>query len=98
MATTAEPLEVTGESVITLADGRALAFTQGGDLTSRRVFVALHGVFGVGQQSDSSGLLQLFASRGFRSVSPTLPGWGRSSPYPAGRPLCAYASDIRELL
>eukprot|EP00727_Mastigamoeba_balamuthi_P005444 m51a1_g1519 hypothetical protein (361) ;mRNA; r:431467-432798 len=84
------------ERTLTLSDGRLLAYAVGGDLTSARVVLTLHGVFGVG--SVSAHVSRFFARMGWRCVAPTLPGWGRSSPFPRGLPVSAYAADVQELL
>lgn len=91
-------LVLPNEHLLTLKDGRTLAWTQcGADAKiSRRVLVFLHGVFGVGDSTPQSGTF--CKARGFVGLAPTLPGWGRSSPFPAGAPLSAYAADIQELI
>ncbi|KAI9344360.1 Alpha/Beta hydrolase protein [Obelidium mucronatum] len=90
------PLDLPDEKFFTLSDGRTLAYTETGDFTSRKLFIGFHGVFGVGAVSPHHN--QFYASRGWRCISPSVPGWGRSSPFPSNLPLCAFASDIAQLI
>lgn len=92
----AASLSVAGEHLLTLSDGRTLAYASGGEMSSRKVFLGLHGVFGVG--AVDAWTSRAFADLGWRCISPTLPGWGRSSPWPAGRPVAAFTADVQELL
>lgn len=92
----AASLSVPGEQLLTLSDGRTLAFASGGEESSRKIFLGLHGVFGVGAVDAWSS--RAFADLGWRCISPTLPGWGRSSPWPSGRPVAAFTADVQELL
>ena len=90
------PASTSAQLTLTLRDGRTLAYARGGDLSSRKVFVGLHGVFGVG---DASPYMSKFlANLGWRALGPTLPGWGTSSPFPPNTPVSAYATDLAELL
>jgi len=83
-----------GEESVLLPDGRTLSYSQSGDLTSSRIILFLHGVFGVGVADHSA----FYQKLGYRCLCPTLPGWGTSSPWPRSLPLSAYASDISFLL
>ena len=89
-------LAVSGERLLTLSDGRTLAYAVGGDQTSRKLALTLHGVFGVGTIEPAASAL--YASLGWRCLSPTLPGWGKSSPFPPHTPVSAFAADVQELL
>jgi pimeloyl-ACP methyl ester carboxylesterase len=92
----AAELTVPNQRLLKLHDGRTLAYSSGGDETSKKVFVSLHGVFGVGAVDAASS--RHMSALGWYNIAPTLPGWGVSSPWPEGRPLSAYVSDIAELL
>lgn len=88
------PLVLPDEESILLPDGRLLSFTQCGDMTSSNVIIFFHGVFGVGVAENSN----FYQKLGYRSICPSLPGWGTSSPWPRSLPLSAFASDISFLL
>ena len=92
----AASLAVPNERTMTLPDGRTLAYACAGDQQSLKVVVLLHGVFGVGNIEEASG--RQMAALGWRQLAPTLPGWGRSSPWPAGAPLADFAGDVQALL
>ncbi len=95
-STSAADLSVPGERTLTLPDGRTMAYSAGGAEASTRVFVALHGVFGVGCVEPH--VSTVLANLGWRTFGPSLPGWGRSSPWPDGWPVAAYAADVGALL
>jgi len=92
----ASTLSVPGEKTLVLSDGRTLAYSCGGQETSTKVVITLHGVFGVG--SCDRHLDHTFTELGWRCISPTLPGWGRSSPWPKDVPIAAFVADMQELL
>ncbi|KAG5643775.1 hypothetical protein DXG03_009654 [Asterophora parasitica] len=84
------------EQTLTLADGRTLAYEQSGNTSSPIVFLFFHGTFGVGDASNPSPVL---AAKNVHYLAPTLPGWGISSPLPAGKPYhVALAEDTTALL
>ncbi|UJR12285.1 hypothetical protein I4U23_016462 [Adineta vaga] len=88
-------LQVPGEKYLTLLDGRQLAYTEQGDTNSNKIMIFFHGVFGVGDSSpDGNPYRQI----GYHSISPTLPGWGNSSPWPEDQPISNYPNDIHQLL
>eukprot|EP01122_Echinamoeba_exundans_P013591 TRINITY_DN5960_c0_g1_i1.p1 TRINITY_DN5960_c0_g1~~TRINITY_DN5960_c0_g1_i1.p1 ORF type:complete len:354 (-),score=45.95 TRINITY_DN5960_c0_g1_i1:808-1869(-) len=91
-----EQLSIRDEELLTLRDGRTMAFVRGGNPNSKKVLIFLHGVFGVGENNPH--MSEFYSSLKVRSLTPTLPGWGRSSPFPPAAPLSAYAEDIRQLL
>lgn len=91
-----EQLSIEKEELLNLRDGRTMAFVRGGDANSKKVLIFLHGVFGVGENNPH--MSEFYASLKVRSLTPTLPGWGRSSSFPSGVPISAYAEDIRQLL
>ncbi|KAH8812895.1 Alpha/Beta hydrolase protein [Xylogone sp. PMI_703] len=61
--------------------GCELAYDSVGDSKSLILIIFFHGVFGVGHAFDVRGILK---EKGVNFVTPTLPGWGRTSPVPAG--------------
>ncbi|KAG6855004.1 hypothetical protein C0991_005933 [Blastosporella zonata] len=84
------------EQLLQLGGGRVIAFEQGGDISSSTVLLFFHGAFGVGDASDSSPVL---LDKGVRFLTPTLPGWGKSSPIPGTTPYhIGLAEDISALL
>lgn len=96
MALLLDTLAVPGEHLLSLRDGRRMAFSSGGDLASKKIFIGLHGVFGVGEMTPH--MSASLCAMGWRGLAPTLPGWGRSDPFREGVLVCSYASDIQELL
>ncbi|GLB33656.1 putative alpha/beta hydrolase family protein [Lyophyllum shimeji] len=84
------------EQLLELAGGRKIAYAQSGNASSTTVLIFFHGVFGVGDASNSSPVL---AAKNISFLAPTLPGWGNSSPIPASKPYhVALAEDITALL
>jgi len=65
--------------------GRTLAFDHSGDYGSLIVVVFYHGVFGVGN-ANSSRRSRVFDEKHVHFVTPTLPGWGRTSPPSSSTP------------
>ncbi|TFK74637.1 alpha/beta-hydrolase [Pluteus cervinus] len=69
------------ETLLSLPEGRTLAYDTAGDSNSLTLVLFFHGVFGVGNASYLSKTLQ---AKGVHYVTPTLPGWGSSSARPSG--------------
>ncbi|KAG0704511.1 Alpha/Beta hydrolase protein [Suillus ampliporus] len=67
------------ERFLPLRDGRTLAYEEAGNLSSKTVVLYLHGFFTVGYASETSPVL---LSKNVHFVTPTLPGWGNTSPPP----------------
>ncbi|KAL0571796.1 hypothetical protein V5O48_010170 [Marasmius crinis-equi] len=65
------------EKLLTLPDGRTLAYDDNGDRSSSTMIVFLHGLFGIGR---ADRVLEPFRDKGYHIVNPTLPGFGLSSP------------------
>lgn len=84
------------ECSIVLNDGRVLFYSSGGIYSSSNVFIGLHGVFGIGE--TTTGMHEFLKEKGWKGLAPTLPGWGKSSPFPKELPLSAYVSDIAQLV
>ena len=66
----------TPEKYLELSDGRTLAYAEAGNSSSSTLVIYMHGMFTVGRASDSKVLME----RDIHYISPTLPGWGTSSP------------------
>jgi pimeloyl-ACP methyl ester carboxylesterase len=79
--------------VLSLADGRGLAYAEYGDPTGRPV-VYCHG--GLASRLDVAPLSAACADLGVRLISPDRPGIGRSS-YQAGRTLLDWPADLAQL-
>ncbi|CAF0854548.1 unnamed protein product [Rotaria sordida] len=88
-------VQVSNEKYISLSDGRQLAYTEQGDIDSDKIFIFFHGAFGIG---DSSNEKDFYKEIGYHCITPTLPGWGNSSPWPENRPILNYPNDIHQLL
>ncbi|KAJ7439366.1 Alpha/Beta hydrolase protein [Mycena latifolia] len=85
------------EKYLTLADGRTLAYEDVGDPSSSLVVIFFHGVFGVG--AAPSVLSPVFIEKKAHHITPTLAGWGFSSPRPTSKGYAAVlASDMTELI
>ncbi|KAG0705515.1 Alpha/Beta hydrolase protein [Suillus ampliporus] len=67
------------ERLIPLRNGRTLAYTEAGNLSSKTVVLHFHGLFTVGDASRTSPAI---LSKNIHFVMPTLPGWGNTSPPP----------------
>ncbi|KAF8801874.1 alpha/beta-hydrolase [Phlegmacium glaucopus] len=86
----------TSEQYLKLSDGRTLAYTESGNSSSSILVIFLHGMFGIGSAPTTSGVL---LEKGVHYISPTLPGWGASSPRNNDRPYSVgIASDITALI
>ncbi|KAF8897390.1 Alpha/Beta hydrolase protein [Infundibulicybe gibba] len=84
------------EKYLQLPNGRTLAYSENGDASSPIVVMFLHGLFGVGDASRYSRVLK---EKNVHLINPTLPGWGNSSPIPAGTSYhIGIASDIAALI
>ncbi|KAF8076235.1 Alpha/Beta hydrolase protein [Lyophyllum atratum] len=85
------------EQILELGGGRTIAYAQSGlNTSSSIVFIFFHGAFGVGDASNSSPIL---TAKNIHFLAPTLPGWGNSSPTPAGKAYhVSLAEDITALL
>ncbi|KAJ6558095.1 Alpha/Beta hydrolase protein [Mycena capillaripes] len=85
------------EKYLTLADGRTLAYEDVGDPSSSLVIIFLHGVFGIGAAPDV--LSPVFIEKRAHHITPTLAGWGYSSPRPTSMSYAAVlTSDMTELI
>ncbi|KAG2058815.1 alpha/beta-hydrolase [Suillus hirtellus] len=67
------------ERFLPLRDGRTLAYAEAGNLSSKTVVLYMHGFFTVGDASQPS---QVFLSKNVHFITPTMPGWGNTSPPP----------------
>ncbi|KAK0464497.1 Alpha/Beta hydrolase protein [Desarmillaria tabescens] len=84
------------EKLLTLSDGRTLAYADNGDPASSVVVVFFHGTCGIGRASRMSSALR---DLGVHYVTPTLPGWGNSTPRRKNQPYVAtLLSDFTELI
>lgn len=88
------PLAVDQDAVLTLPDGRELAWTQSGAEGGRAV-LCLHGTPGsrLGRQTEIEALL----AAGVRQITYDRPGYGGSDPHP-GRSVADVVSDVRAVL
>ncbi|KAG0705530.1 Alpha/Beta hydrolase protein [Suillus ampliporus] len=85
------------ERLLPLRDGRTLAYTESGNLSSKTVILFMHGLFSIGDASQMESPVIL--SKNVRFVMPTLPGWGNTSPSPPSTPYRdCLASDMTALL
>ncbi|KAJ6470634.1 Alpha/Beta hydrolase protein [Mycena vitilis] len=85
------------EKYLTLADGRTLAYEDVGDPTSSLVVIFLHGAFGIGKAPNV--LSPVLIEKKAHHITPTLAGWGFSSPRPTSRSYASVlASDMTELI
>jgi hypothetical protein len=84
------------DKLLKLKDGRVLAYTDNGNVESSTVVLFLHGAFSVGNASKLSPVL---ISKSVHYVTPTLPGWGNSSPIKRPTDYAStLASDITALI
>lgn len=67
------------EKFLPLRDGRTLAYAEAGNLSSKTIVLYLHGFFTIGDASQTSHVL---LSKDVHFITPTLPGWGNTSPPP----------------
>jgi pimeloyl-ACP methyl ester carboxylesterase len=81
------------DSLVTLTDGRAVAYTDIGAPDGAAVMY-FHGA--PTSRLDLVAYRDEFAGRGIRVISPDRPGYGGSSPHP-GRTLEAWPDDVAEL-
>ncbi|CAF3872457.1 unnamed protein product [Rotaria sp. Silwood1] len=88
-------VQVSNEKYISLSDGRQLAYTEQGDIDSNKIFIFFHGTFGIGDSFDETNF---YKEIGYHFITPTLPGWGNSSPWPENQPISNYPNDIHQLL
>ena len=72
-----------------------MEYTEGGEMKAKTVLLSFHGLFSVG---DSSGQEDLCKKLKIHCISPTLPGWAKSTPWPKGKPIKEYADDCLALL
>ncbi|KAJ7681750.1 Alpha/Beta hydrolase protein [Mycena rosella] len=85
------------EKYLTLADGRTLAYDDTGDASSSFLVLYFHGVFGIG--SAPKVLSPVLVENNAHYITPTLAGWGYSSPRPTSKSYAAVlASDMTELI
>ena len=84
------------EKSLGLPGDRVLAFTDSGNATSSTVVIFFHGAFGVGDASRPSPVI---LNKNLHFITPTLPGWGNSSPIDhAVDYVSVFASDITALI
>lgn len=86
------------EKYLSLPDGRVLAYDDAGNTDSKTIVLFFHGLFSVGDAIRPSPAL---LKHDVHYISPTLPGWGTSSPRlnPRTTPYyLALAQDITTLL
>ncbi|KAF9057722.1 Alpha/Beta hydrolase protein [Panaeolus papilionaceus] len=84
------------ENYLVLPDERTLAYTEAGDPSSSTVVIHFHSAFGVGRTPYITPALQ---AEKLHIISPTLHGWGRSSPRNKSIPYHeCIASDITALV
>ncbi|KAJ8515991.1 hypothetical protein ONZ45_g6673 [Pleurotus djamor] len=79
------------EELLTLSDGRTLAYTHTGNPSSHLILLFFHGMFGIGSvgKHTLSGSLREYD---VHYIAPTLPGWGNSSSVPHGVTYQTYIS------
>jgi hypothetical protein len=88
----------TTEKFLTLADGRTLAYGDIGDASSSLLVIFFHGVFGVGAASPDT-LSPVHVEKKVHYITPTLAGWGNSSPRPHSTSYAAVLiSDMTQLI
>ncbi len=84
------------ETLLTLSDGRTLAYAHNGNPASSLVVVFLHGFMGVGRAKRLSAI---FKAHDAHYIAPTLSGWGNSSPRPSNMSYAAaLLADLTELI
>ncbi|KAF9055098.1 alpha/beta-hydrolase [Hymenopellis radicata] len=84
------------ETLLTLSDGRTLAYAHNGNPASSLVVVFLHGFMGVGR---ARRLSPIFKAHDVHNIAPTLSGWGNSSPRPSNMSYAAaLLADLTELI
>ena len=84
------------EKYLELSDGRTLAYAESGNSSSSTLVIFFHGMFGIGAINTPSKVL---LEKDIHSVSPTLPGWGTSSPRNKDKPyFVGLALDIAALI
>ncbi|KAF8074874.1 Alpha/Beta hydrolase protein [Lyophyllum atratum] len=76
------------EKLLTLPDGRTLAYDDGGNPDSSVVVVFLTGILSIGKVTRIPPALQ---AKGAHYIAPTLPGYGNTSPIPKGK---TYATTL----
>ncbi|KDQ64721.1 hypothetical protein JAAARDRAFT_28365 [Jaapia argillacea MUCL 33604] len=84
------------EKLLALQGGRTLAYADYGDSSSSTVVFFFHGAFFVGDASSKSPVL---LQKGVHCITPTLPGWGNTSPVPPSTPyVSCLISDVTFIL
>ncbi|KAI0360012.1 alpha/beta-hydrolase [Trametes cingulata] len=84
------------EEYLSLPDGRTLAYSHTGPPDSDILFIWFHGLFSVGDASNPAPPTQ---KRNAHNISPTLPGWGNTSPPLPGKTFAeTVVSDTHALL
>jgi pimeloyl-ACP methyl ester carboxylesterase len=84
------------EKILSLRDGRQLAYSENGNPSSSTLILFFHGLFGVGR---ADRLSPVFLELNVHFVAPTIPGFGNSSPRPERLSYAAnLASDIGQLV
>ncbi|KAJ7778244.1 Alpha/Beta hydrolase protein [Mycena metata] len=88
---------MSAEKYLTVTDGRTLAYEDVGDPSSSLVVIFFHGVFGVG--AAPSVLSPVLIDKKAHHITPTLAGWGCSSPRPTSIEYpVSLLSDMTELI
>jgi pimeloyl-ACP methyl ester carboxylesterase len=91
-----EPIDGMEEHILTVPDGRQLAYAHNGNPSSRKVVVFFPGLFGVGTARDVPEPMRSVQAHW---ISLTLPGMGNTSSTRPGVPYCVnLARDVSALL
>lgn len=86
----------TEDRFLPLRDGRTLVYAEAGNPSSKTVVLYMHGFFTVGDASQTS---QALLNKNVHFITPTLPGWGNTSPPPPSIPFRdCLTSDMTALL
>lgn len=84
------------EKYLDLPDSRTIAYDDSGSSSSKTIVIFFHGMFSVG---DATRPPPIFLEHDVHFITPTLPGWGNSSPGPVNALYCdTLAKDITNLL
>ncbi|KAF7329903.1 AB hydrolase-1 domain-containing protein [Mycena kentingensis (nom. inval.)] len=87
----------TNEQLLALPNGRTLAYEATGEANSNLLVIFFHGVFGRG--TSPKHLNEIFIEKKVHYITPTLPGWGNSSPRDTSKPYhVGLAEDMTALI